>query len=194
MEPVTLVVMAAGAGSRFGGPKQLTPAGPAGETLLEYTVHDALRLGVERVVLVVRREAIEAFRASIGARLAGRVEVAYAVQSLDDLPAGVPTPAPRAKPWGTGHAVLAARDAVGGPFVLANGDDVSGAAALAAVVDFLRGARHGWALATWSLPGLAFAVWTVANLVPRARANHRWYRGRFPDYPKERRALVPGVW
>jgi len=151
MEPLTLVVMAAGAGSRFGGPKQLTPVGRAGETLLEYTVHDVLRLGVERVVLVVRREAIEAFRASVGARLAGRVEVAYAVQSLDDLPAGVPTPAPRAKPWGTGHAVLAARDAVGGPFVLANGDDFYGPAALAAVVRFLREARHGWALATWPL-------------------------------------------
>ncbi len=151
MQPVTLVVMAAGAGSRFGGPKQLTPVGPGGETLLEYTVHDALRLGVERVVLVVRPEAIGAFRASIGARLAGRVEVGYAVQSLDDLPAGVPAPAPRAKPWGTGHAVLAARDAVDGPFVLANGDDFYGAAASAAVVGFLTEARDGWALATWPL-------------------------------------------
>jgi len=129
----------------------MDPVGPAGETLLEYTVHDALRFGVERLVLVVRREAEDAFRASVGARLAGYLEVRYAVQELEDIPAGVPAPAPRAKLWGTGHAVLAARHAVDGPFVLANGDDFYGAAAIAAVVHFLHETADGWALATWPL-------------------------------------------
>jgi len=142
--------MAAGAGSRFGGPKQLTPVGPAGEVLLEYTAFDTLRAGVERVVLVVRRETAEAFRSTVGARLTGRVEVAYAVQEVEDVPDGAVV-APRSKPWGTGHAVLAARHAVDGPFLLANGDDFYGAAAVAAVLRFLREADRGWALATWPL-------------------------------------------
>ncbi len=151
MGPVTLVVMAAGAGSRFGGPKQLTPVGPAGETLLEYAVHDARAAGVGKVVLVVRRDAIDTFRAAVGAHLAGLIDVAYAVQELEDLPDGVPAPAPRAKPWGTGHAVLAARHVVDGPFLLANGDDFYGAGAIGAVVRFLREEAGGWALATWPL-------------------------------------------
>ena len=150
MPMMTLVVMAAGAGSRFGGPKQLVPLGPAGEVLLEYTVFDALREGVGRVVLVVRREAREAFRATVGARLAGRVEVEYALQDLADVPRGVVTAA-RAKPWGTGHAVLAARHLVDSPFLLANGDDFYGAGAIASVLRFLRSSAGGWALATWPL-------------------------------------------
>lgn len=160
--PVTLVVMAAGVGSRFGGPKQLTPVGPNGETLLEYAVHDARAAGVGKVVLVVRRDAIEAFRAAVGAHLGG-VDVAYAVQELEDLPDGVPAPAPRAKPWGTGHAVLAARHAVDGPFLLANGDDFYGAGAIAAVVRFLREEAGGWALATWPLAATLSPHGTVSR-------------------------------
>ncbi|HPC82312.1 MAG TPA: NTP transferase domain-containing protein [Thermoanaerobaculaceae bacterium] len=146
----TLVVMAAGAGSRFGGPKQLVPVGPSGETLLEYTAFDALRSGVDRVVLVVRREAVEAFRATVVARTAGRVAVELVLQELTDTPAGTVV-VPRSKPWGTGHAVLAARHLVNGPFLLANGDDFYGAGAIAAVLGFLRGRADGWALATWPL-------------------------------------------
>ncbi|MCU0293328.1 MAG: NTP transferase domain-containing protein [Thermoanaerobaculaceae bacterium] len=150
MARTTLVVMAAGAGSRFGGPKQLVPLGPAGETLLEYTTFDALRSGVERVVLVVRRETLDQFQATVGTRLAGQVEVDYAVQDIRDIPDGAAVAA-RAKPWGTGHAVLAARRAVDGPFLLANGDDFYGAGAIAAVLRFLRETADGWALATWPL-------------------------------------------
>lgn len=151
MATTTLVVMAAGAGSRFGGPKQLVPIGPGGETLLEYTLFDALRSGVDRAVLVVRREAMEAFRASVGARIAGRVDLELAVQELADVPDGTPVLATRSKPWGTGHAVLAARHGVDGPFLLANGDDFYGAGAIAAVARFLRERADGWALATWPL-------------------------------------------
>lgn len=151
MSTTTLVVMAAGAGSRFGGPKQLVPIGPNGETLLEYTLFDALRSGVERVVLVVRREATEAFRVSVGARIAGRVDLELAVQELADVPAGTTVPATRSKPWGTAHAVLAARHLVNGPFLLANGDDFYGAGPIDAVLRFLRERADGWALATWPL-------------------------------------------
>ncbi|MBP7798836.1 MAG: NTP transferase domain-containing protein [Thermoanaerobaculaceae bacterium] len=151
MATTTLVVMAAGAGSRFGGPKQLVPIGPSGETLLEYTAFDALRSGVGRLVLVVRREAMEAFRASVGARIASRVDLELAPQEVADIPAGMTVPATRSKPWGTAHAVLAARHLVNGPFLLANGDDFYGAGAVAAVQRFLRERSEGWALATWPL-------------------------------------------
>lgn len=147
---MTLVVMAAGAGSRFGGPKQLVPVGPAGETLLEYTVFDAVCAGVERVVLVVRHETLEAFHATIGTRMAGRVKVELAVQDVADVPEGAAAAA-RSKPWGTGHAVLAARHVVDGPFLLANGDDFYGVAAVEAVLRFLRESASGWVLATWPL-------------------------------------------
>lgn len=151
MPTLTLVVMAAGAGSRFGGPKQLVPVGPSGEVLLEYTAFDAVRSGVGRIVLVVRRETVDAFRASVGARVAGRVQLELAVQDVSDVPPGTAVPAERSKPWGTAHAVLAARHAVHGPFVLANGDDFYGAGPIDAVLRFLRERTEGWAVATWPL-------------------------------------------
>ena len=121
-----LVVLAAGMGSRFGGVKQLDPVGPGGETVMDYAVYDAVRAGVERVVFVIRRELEEAFHAQIGSRYVGRVHVAYAFQSLDALPGGRSVPAGRTKPWGTGQAVLAAADAVTGPFIVINADDFYG--------------------------------------------------------------------
>lgn len=125
---VSLVVMAAGMGSRFGGLKQLEPVGPSGELVMDYSVFDALRAGVTRVVFVVRRELLADFRAAVGSRYEGRVEVRYAFQELDLLPPGYPVPEGRKKPWGTGHAVLAAADEVEGPFIAINADDFYGAA------------------------------------------------------------------
>jgi hypothetical protein len=105
---------------------------------MDYTLHDAARAGVERVVFVLRREMAEEFDARHGRRYARRLEVAYAFQELEDVPAGFAVPAGRRKPWGTAHAVLAARGAVRGPFLVANADDFYGAAGLRALVDFLR--------------------------------------------------------
>jgi choline kinase len=138
MAPLTLVVMAAGIGSRFGGLKQIEPAGPSGETLLDYSVFDALRAGFERVVFVIRREIEGAFRESVLRRFEGRVELALVHQELDQLPAGFAVPAGRVKPWGTGHAALAAEPAISGPFALINADDFYGAEAFSVLARHFR--------------------------------------------------------
>jgi hypothetical protein len=121
-----LVVLAAGMGSRFGGLKQIEPVGAHGEIVLDYAVHDALRAGFGRLVFVIRREIEADFRAVVEPRLAGRVPIDYVFQSIDDLPPPWTVPPGRAKPWGTGHAVRACRDAIRGPFAVINADDIYG--------------------------------------------------------------------
>jgi hypothetical protein len=137
MQP-TLLVLAAGMGSRYGGLKQIDPVGPSGETVLDYAVFDALRAGFGRVVFVIRRDFEEVFRAQIGAKYAGRIAVDYVFQSLDALPAGRPAPAGRERPWGTGHAVWCAREVVREPFAVINADDFYGADSFAQLGKFLR--------------------------------------------------------
>ena len=126
MSSPTLLVLAAGMGSRYGGLKQLDPVGPAGETLLDYSVHDAIRAGFDRVVFLIRREIEKDFRDQIGARYEGKLSVVYAFQQLDDLPGGFIPPAGRTKPWGTAHAIWCAREAVTAPFAAINADDFYG--------------------------------------------------------------------
>ncbi|WP_438483082.1 nucleotidyltransferase family protein [Oleiharenicola lentus] len=126
-----LVILAAGMGSRFGGLKQVQPVGPAGELIIEYSIYDALRAGFNRLVLVIRKDIEADFRASIGKRLESRIDVSYVYQELDsNLPTGREAGA-RTKPWGTGHAVLVAQQAVRGPFAVINADDFYGASGYA---------------------------------------------------------------
>lgn len=125
MKP-TLLVLAAGMGSRYGGLKQMDPMGPSGETVLDYSVFDAIRAGFGKVLFVIREDFSDAFRESVGARFADRIEVDYAFQKLDDLPAGFEVPEGRVKPWGTAHAVRAARHLIDGPFAVINADDFYG--------------------------------------------------------------------
>jgi hypothetical protein len=134
----TLLVMAAGLGSRYGGLKQIEAVGPGGETLLDFSVHDALRAGFGRVVFVIRKDIEAAFRQAVAGRYEGSVEVALAFQELDLVPAGFVVPPGRTKPWGTAHAVLAAEGAVATPFAVINADDFYGAASFRALGDFLR--------------------------------------------------------
>lgn len=136
--PLTLVLLAAGLGSRFGGLKQLAPLGPGGATLMDYSLYDAWRVGFRRAVFVIRPEITEAFEATIGSRYRSRLEIATAFQRLEDLPDGRIPPEGRTKPWGTTQAVLAAREAVGSPFAVLNADDFYGRPALEAVANFLR--------------------------------------------------------
>ena len=128
-----LVILAAGVGSRYGGPKQLEPVGPAGATLLDYSIYDARRAGFAKVVVVTRPELAAAF---------ARIDATVAIQRLEDLPAGMTLPPARTKPWGTGHAVLAAASAVGDPFAVVNADDFYGRDAFARAAEFLD-AGHG---------------------------------------------------
>ncbi len=137
MTKPTLVVLAAGMGSRYGGLKQVDPVGPGGETLMDYAVYDALQAGFGRIVFVIRREFEALFRASIGARYAASIPVDYVYQALDDLPPGVGLPAERVKPWGTAHAVRAARAAVREPFAAINADDFYSRDAFTRLAGFL---------------------------------------------------------
>ncbi len=137
MADLTLLVLAAGMGSRFGGLKQLTPVGPSGETLLEYSVFDALRAGFTRVVFVIRESFSEEFSAKVTSRFAHKLPVSFAFQRLDDLPAGFTPPAGREKPWGTGQAVWVARHLINGPFAVINADDFYGHRAYALLAESL---------------------------------------------------------
>ena len=134
-----LVVLAAGVGSRFGGPKQLSPVGPSGETLLDYAIYDAMRAGFGRAVLVIREELRAPLRDHVARVIGAALPVDYVTQRLDDLPEGRRVLAGRAKPWGTGHAVLAAREAVDGPFAVCNADDYYGPGAYRLLAQHLAG-------------------------------------------------------
>ena len=124
-------------GSRYGGLKQLDAMGPGGEAVIDYSVFDAVRAGFGKVVFIIRRDFEEQFRAHIGARFEGVVEVAYAFQQIDDLPEGFSVPVGREKPWGTGHAILSARAVTGEPFAAINADDFYGRDAFEKLAGFL---------------------------------------------------------
>ena len=134
----TLIVMAAGLGSRYGGLKQIEPVGPHGEWIIDYSVFDAIRAGFGRVLFVVREEVEPVLRERFDKILAERCDVGYALQRKDDLPEGFSVPADRAKPWGTGQAVLACRHQLDGSFAVINADDFYGPGGYRQLVEFLR--------------------------------------------------------
>lgn len=139
----TLVVLAAGMGSRYGGLKQIDPVGPNGEIILDYSLYDAALAGFGKVVFVIRPDLAEAFEESIGVRARNYMEVSYAFQTLDALPEEYAVPEGRAKPWGTAHAVLCAREQVSTPFAVINADDFYGRDCFERLATFLRSARSG---------------------------------------------------
>ncbi|MDB4673854.1 NTP transferase domain-containing protein [Verrucomicrobiales bacterium] len=136
--PLTLLVLAAGMGSRYGGLKQMDPVGPGGETILDYSVFDAVRSGFSRVVFVIRSEMREAFESQVACKFSSQIGVDYVIQDPHDLPQGFSAPPERVKPWGTGHAVLAARDVINGPFAVVNADDFYGRDSFAKVAQFFQ--------------------------------------------------------
>ena len=138
MQKTALVIMAAGIGSRFGkGIKQLAPVGPCGEIIMDYSIHDALEAGFNKVVFIIRKDLEEEFRRVIGERIEKITEVEYVFQELDDLPEGFTKPADRTKPWGTGQAVLAAKKVIKTPFIVINADDYYGREGFKAVHEYL---------------------------------------------------------
>ena len=122
----TLVIMAAGLGSRFGSLKQMEPFGPNGEFIIDYSIYDAIRVGFDRVVFIIRKDFYDDFKNTIGKRLEGKIKVEYAFQELDDLPNSYTFPLERVKPWGTGAAIYSARNIINGSFALINADDFYG--------------------------------------------------------------------
>lgn len=143
MSSLTLVVMAAGIGSRYGGLKQVEAVGPGGEVVLEYSVYDALKAGYERVVFIIRKDFEDLFRDRIGEKIGRVAETAYVFQSIDQLPPGFAPPPGRTKPWGTGQAVLCCRDAVRTRFSVINADDFYGRAPFEAMAAELRREKEG---------------------------------------------------
>lgn len=141
MQEITLVVLAAGMGSRYGGLKQLDALGPNGESVMDYSVFDAIRAGFDRVVFIIRRDFEKEFREHIGSRYDGVIKVGYAFQALDDLPGGYLVPEGREKPWGTGHAVYSARAILNGPFAVINADDFYGADCYKKLAGFLKNCK-----------------------------------------------------
>ena len=123
---MTLVILAAGMGSRYGGLKQIDPIGPCGEFIIDYSIYDAIGAGFDKVVFIIKKENLDQFRQTVGQRIENRVNVSYAFQEMDTLPAGYTCPPDRQKPWGTAHALLCAREYVQDPFLVINADDFYG--------------------------------------------------------------------
>ncbi len=135
--------MAAGMGSRYGGLKQLDIIGPSGETIIDYSVYDAIRTGFNKIVFIIRKDIEEEFRSKIGGRFSDKVQVEYALQELDNLPAGFSAPPERQKPWGTGHAMLCAAPFVNENFLIINADDFYGRDAFSRAADYLDSINEG---------------------------------------------------
>lgn len=137
MNQNTLVIMAAGIGSRYGGIKQLEPVGPSGEIIIDYSIYDAIEAGFNKVIFIIRKDIEEDFKEIIGNRISKQIKVEYVIQDMDDLPNGFQRPSERTKPWGTGHAILSCLDKIDGPFAVINADDYYGKEAFTLVHDFL---------------------------------------------------------
>ncbi len=123
---MTLMVMAAGMGSRFGGLKQIEPVGPNGEFIIDYSIYDAIKAGFDKVVFIIKKENYELFKETVGKRIESKVKVEYVFQELENVPSGVLVPKERVKPWGTSHAILSCKDVVKEPFCVINADDFYG--------------------------------------------------------------------
>lgn len=144
MKNCTLVIMAAGIGSRYGkGIKQLEVVGPSGELIIDYSIYAAKRAGFNKVVFIIREDIENEFKEAIGNRIQNEIDVEYVFQDMNNLPDGLHKPAERTKPWGTGHAVLACKDIVHEPFVVINADDYYGDMAFEKVYEFLCNAKEG---------------------------------------------------
>lgn len=141
MKP-TLLILAAGMGSRFGGLKQVEPVGPNGEAIIDYTIYDAIRAGFGKVVFIIRESFADAFKEKFDKKLEGKIEVDYVFQELEMLPEGFTLPEGREKPWGTAHAILVAKDVVKEPFCALNADDFYGKNAYKVMADFLTSSKN----------------------------------------------------
>jgi hypothetical protein len=172
MSKPTLLVLAAGMGSRYGGLKQIDPVGPAGETIIDYSIYDAMRAGFGKLVFVIRHDIEQQFREIVGSRFEKRIAVEYVFQELDKLPPGYSLPAGRTKPWGTTHAILMAEHAIREPFAAINADDFYGRNAYSVLAQHLTSGTPDYAMVGFILKNTLSAHGSVARGVSRVDANH----------------------
>ena len=151
MNNITLLIMAAGMGSRYGGLKQLDAIGPSGETIIDYSVYDAIKAGFTKVVFIIRKDFEQEFKSKITDKYEGQIQVEFAFQELNDLPDEFTCPEGREKPWGTGHAILSARDVINEPFVAINGDDFYGRESFKVVADYYRKGANSFSMVAFKL-------------------------------------------
>ena len=140
---LTLLIMAAGMGSRFGGLKQIEPMGPNGEFLIDYSIYDAINAGFNKVVFIIKEENYDIFKETIGKRVEDKINTEYVFQDMNDLPEGYTKPEERVKPWGTAHAILCAKDNIHEPFAIINADDFYGKDAYKVASNFLKNVKEG---------------------------------------------------
>jgi len=172
MTKPTLLVLAAGMGSRYGGLKQIDPVGPSGETIIDYSIFDALRAGFGKLVFVIRKDIEQQFREIVGARFEKRIAVEYVFQELDKLPAGFALPAGRTKPWGTTHAILMAENVIKEPFAAINADDFYGQQAYQLLAQHLTSGTPDYAMVGFILKNTLSAHGSVARGVSRVNADN----------------------
>ena len=141
MNDLTLVIMAAGMGSRFGGLKQIEPVNDYGNFIIDYSIYDAIKAGFKKVVFIIKEENFEIFKDTIGKRIEDKIEVSYVFQKLEDIPEGFNVPEGRVKPWGTSHAILCLKDVVTGPFAVINADDYYGPDPFKKIAEFFSKKR-----------------------------------------------------
>ena len=163
----TLLVMAAGMGSRYGGLKQIEPVGPSGETIIDYSIYDAMRAGFGKLVFIIRKDIEQPFKEVVGARFEKRIAVEYVFQGLDKIPAGFHVPAGRTKPWGTTQAILMAADVIHEPFAVINADDFYGAESYRVISDQLQAGTGDYSMVGFVLRNTLSEFGTVARGVCR---------------------------
>ena len=151
MNNITLLIMAAGMGSRYGGLKQLDAIGPSGETIIDYSVYDAIKAGFTKVVFIIRKDFEQEFKSKITDKYEGQIQVEFAFQDLNDLPDEFTCPEGREKPWGTGHAILSARNVINEPFIAINGDDFYGRESFKVVADYYREGANSFSMVAFKL-------------------------------------------
>ena len=167
MSKPTLLILAAGMGSRYGGLKQIDPVGPNGETIMDYSIYDAMRAGFGKLVFVIRRDFEQAFKVVVGARFEKRVTVEYVFQELNALPPGFSVPPERVKPWGTTHAILRAENVIREPFAAINADDFYGAQSFRLLAEHLQSGTPDSAMVGFILRNTLSEHGTVARGVCR---------------------------
>ena len=163
----TLLVMAAGMGSRYGGLKQIEPVGPSGETIIDYSIYDAMRAGFGKLVFIIRKDIEQPFKEVVGARFEKRIAVEYVFQGLDKIPTGSHVPAGRTKPWGTTQAILMAADVIHEPFAVINADDFYGAESYRVISDQLQAGTGDCSMVGFVLRNTLSEFGTVARGVCR---------------------------